>query len=82
VFQFLASLLLVVVVFKFFKSLMGTDQNRERMEETVKRHRMRTRQKAESKAQVGAEDMAECPVCNAYVPKSAAACQRSDCPKM
>jgi hypothetical protein len=81
VLQFLASLLLVVVVFKFFKSLMGTDQNRERMEEAVKRHRMRTRQKAEGKAQVGAEDMAECPVCNAYVPKSAAPCERSDCPK-
>ena len=79
--NFLATLLLAVIGYKFFKSLINTDVNRERMEEAVKRHRMRSQNRQDKQAGSSAEDMTQCSVCEAYMPKTSATnCGREDCP--
>lgn len=82
---------LVVVLFGvfFFKSLMGDRGDYKAKVQAAKRkaaeHKSRTAEsaKAEHRARekVGAEDMAQCAVCEAYVPATSASnCGKDGCP--
>ncbi|TNE59199.1 MAG: hypothetical protein EP340_03390 [Alphaproteobacteria bacterium] len=78
------TVLLGYIVYRFFRSLMGGDEQKLKMEEAVRQYRMRQQQKAGAKqaqAQAQPEAMKQCAVCEAYVPESSAtACGREDCP--
>lgn len=82
---------LVVVLFGvfFFKSLIGDKGDYKAKMEAAKRkaaeHKARTAEKARAehrtREKVGAEDMAQCAVCEAYVPANAASnCGKDGCP--
>ena len=82
---------LVVVLFGvfFFKSLMGDRGGYKAKVEAAKRkaaeHKARTSERAKAehrtREKVGAEDMTQCAVCEAYVPATSASnCGKDGCP--
>lgn len=78
----LGTLLIGFFVYRFFKTLISGEDQHAKMEEAVKRHRMRNQERAATKAQQAQpEAMMQCAVCEAYLPESSASnCGRSDCP--
>ncbi|TNE38768.1 MAG: hypothetical protein EP347_05650 [Alphaproteobacteria bacterium] len=76
------TVLLGYIVYRFFRSLIGGDDQKLKMEEAVRQYRMRQQQKAGANpAQAQPEAMKQCAVCEAYLPESSAtACGREDCP--
>jgi len=78
----LSTLLLFAVIAYFFKALAGPKADRQtRMEEAVKRAKMRAEARRTKKPQVSAEDMVQCSICEAYIPASSQSnCGKTDCP--
>jgi hypothetical protein len=78
----LSALLLFAVIAYFFKALAGPSSDRRtRMEEAVRRAKMRAEERRAKKPQVSAEDMIQCTVCDAYIPASNTSnCGKEGCP--
>ena len=78
----LSAVLLFAVIAYFFKALAGpSSDKRAKMEEAVRRAKMRAEGRQEKKPQVSAEDMVQCSVCEAYIPASSQSnCGKDGCP--
>lgn len=78
----LSALLVFAFVIYFFRMLAGDGGERKaRMEERVRKAKERAEAVRARRASVSAEDMTQCTVCDAYIPKSNLRnCGRSDCP--
>ncbi len=78
----LSALLVFAFIFYFFRMLAGGGgERRERMEEAVKKAREKAEVAKSRGSKISAEDMTQCAVCEAYIPKSNISnCGRNDCP--
>lgn len=81
----LSALLVVLFGVFFFRSLIGDKGDYKAKMEAAKRkaaeHKEKARAEHRTREKVGAEDMAQCAVCEAYVPANAASnCGKDGCP--
>lgn len=81
----LSALLVVLFGVFFFRSLMGDKSSYKAKMETAKRKAAEFKEKARTERQtrekVTAEEMRQCPVCEAYIPTTALTnCGKDGCP--
>lgn len=81
----LSALLVALFAVFFFRSLMGDKSSYKAKMEAARRkaaeHKERARAEQQSREKVTAEDMRQCPVCEAYIPATALAnCGKEGCP--
>lgn len=78
----LSAVLLFAIGYFFFRSLIGgSDTARARMEEAKRKAAQRAEDKSRQKKQMGAEEMHQCTVCEAYIPASGTTnCGKDGCP--
>lgn len=81
----LSALVVVLFGFYFFKSLIGDKGDYKAKMAAAKRkaaeHKEKARAENRTREKVTAEDMTQCPVCEAYVPASSASnCGKDGCP--
>jgi ABC-type nickel/cobalt efflux system permease component RcnA len=81
-FNALSAVLIFVIGYFFFRSLIGDkDEYRAKMQDAKDKAQKRAEDRAKEKARVAGETMHQCAVCEAYILASGTtSCGREDCP--
>ena len=71
----------IAAVWYGFKWVSRLQEMRETEQKPAARRPPKAERKAQKAKEPGAEDMVQCPICQAYVPaRGASGCGRADCP--